>query len=109
MDTGMEGRSFEDSVGIFGDWRCPGKLWQIPYRSLLPENLNGVIAAGRCISAVGDAWEATRVIPIAAMTGEVAGTAAAMSVARNATPHDLPYAELANELKKNGFRLEFPR
>ena len=109
MDTGMEGRSFEDSVGILGDWRCPGRLWQIPYRSLLPENLKGVIAAGRCISAVGDAWEATRVIPIAAMTGEVAGTAAAMSVARNGTPHDLPYAELADELKKTGFRLEFPR
>ena len=109
MDTGMESRSFEDSVGILGDWRCPGKLWQIPYRALLPENLKGVIAAGRCISAVGDAWEATRVIPIAAMTGEVAGTAAAMSVARNGTPHDLPYAELADELKKTGFRLEFPR
>ena len=109
MDTGMEGRSFEDPVGIFGDWRCPGKLWQLPYRALLPENLNGVIAAGRCISAIGDAWEATRVIPVAAMTGEVAGTAAAMSAARNITPHDLPYAELAAELRKNGFRLEFPR
>ena len=108
LDTGMEGRSFEDPVGVFGDWRCPGRLWQIPYRSLLPENLNGVIAAGRCISSIGDAWEATRVIPVAAMTGEVAGTAAAMSVARNGTPHDLPYAELANELKNAGFRLDFP-
>ena len=109
MDTGMESRTFDDSVGVFGDWRCSGKLWQIPYRSLLPENLNGVIAAGRCISSIGDAWEATRVIPVAAMTGEVAGTAAAMSAARNGTPHDLPYSELANELRKTGFRLDFPR
>ena len=108
LDTGMEGRSFEDPVGVFGDWRCPGKLWQIPYRALLPENLNGVIAAGRCISSIGDAWEATRVIPVAAMTGEVAGTAAAISVARNKTPHDLPYSELADELRKTGFRLDFP-
>ena len=108
LDTGMEGRSFEDPVGIFGDGRCSGKLWQIPYRALLPEKLNGVIAAGRCISSIGDAWEAARVIPVAAMTGEVAGTAAAMSAARNGTPHDLPYAELAKELKKAGFRLDFP-
>ncbi|MBQ6597644.1 MAG: FAD-dependent oxidoreductase [Lentisphaeria bacterium] len=108
LDTGMEGRSFEDPVGVFGDWRCPGKLWQIPYRSLLPENLNGVIAAGRCISSIGDAWEATRVIPVAAMTGEVAGTAAAMSVIRGKTPHDLAYSELADELRKTGFRLDFP-
>ena len=107
MDTGMEGRTFDDPVGVFGDWRGCKKIWQIPYRALLPRDLKGVIAAGRCISSVGDAWEATRVIPVAAMTGEVAGTAAAMAADRNTTPHDLPYAELADELKKTGFRLDF--
>ena len=107
MDTGMEGRTFDDPVGVFGDWRGCKKIWQIPYRALLPRDLKGAIAAGRCISSVGDAWEATRVIPVAAMTGEVAGTAAAMAADRNTTPHDLPYAELADELKKTGFRLDF--
>ena len=107
MDTGMESRSFEDSVGVLGDWRS-AKVWQVPYRALLPCNLRGVIAAGRCISAIGDAWEATRVIPVAAMTGEVAGIAAAMAVKQGATPHDLAYPELAEELRKAGLQLEYP-
>ena len=107
MDTGMESRSFEDSVGAIGDWRS-AKVWQVPYRSLLPVNLRGVIAAGRCISAIGDAWEATRVIPVAAMTGEVAGIAATMAVQQGKTPHDVVYPELAAELRKIGFRLEYP-
>ena len=104
----MQSRTFDDPVDVFGDCRGATKIWQIPYRALLPLELNGIIAAGRCISAVGDAWEATRVIPVAAMTGEVAGIAAAMSAARGGTPHDLPYPELADELRKTGFRLEFP-
>ena len=107
MDTGMESRSFEDSVGVLGDWRS-NKVWQVPYRALLPNGLRGVIAAGRCISAIGDAWEATRVIPVAAMTGEVAGIAAAMAVKQGATPHELAYPELAEELRKTGFLLEYP-
>lgn len=108
METGMESQSFEDSVGVLGDWRST-KVWQVPYRSLLPRDLKGVIAAGRCISAVGDAWEATRVIPVAAMTGEVAGIAASLSVRKDLTPHELPYPELADELRKTGFRLEYPK
>ena len=107
MDTGMESQSFEDSVGVLGDWRSE-KVWQVPYRSLLPKGLKGVIAAGRCISAIGDAWEAIRVIPVAAMTGEVAGIAAALAVKQDATPHDLPYPELAEELRKTGILLEYP-
>jgi hypothetical protein len=94
-------------VGAIGDWRS-AKVWQVPYRSLLPCNLRGVIAAGRCISAIGDAWEATRVIPVAAMTGEVAGIAATMAVQQGKTPHDVAYPELAAELRKIGFRLEYP-
>lgn len=107
MDTGMESMSFEDSVGVFGDWRSP-KIWQVPYRALLPNDLRGVIAAGRCISAIRDAWEATRVIPVAAMTGEIAGIAAALAVKQDQTPHELAYPELAEELRKTGFRLEYP-
>lgn len=36
------------------------------------------MAAGRCISAVGNGWNATRVIPACVVTGEAAGTAAAL-------------------------------
>ena len=35
--------------------------------------------AGRCISVDDEMWEITRVIPACGVTGEAAGTAAAMS------------------------------
>ena len=72
---------FEDTIGMAGDWRKPGPVWEIPYRSLYaekgPENL---IAAGRITGAEGDVWEITRVIPTAALTGQAAGMAASLSL-----------------------------
>ncbi len=92
------GRHFSDSVGTAGDWRKPSPVWETPYGALLPRELNNVLAAGRCIGAEGDAWEVFRVIPAAAMTGEAAGTAAALSVRSNVTPDRLDVAILQNAL-----------
>ena len=104
LDDDMYGRHFDDSIGLYADWRKCGYVWETPYRTLLPEKINGVLAAGRCMGAVGDAWETFRVIPAAAMTGEAAGVAAALSVKKNCDPKELPLAELRSELKKNNFR-----
>ena len=66
------------------------------------EKVRGALAAGRCINSSGDAWEIFRVIPAAAMTGEAAGTAAAMACSRGIDPADLPVADLQKELVNNG-------
>ncbi len=93
-------KRFEDSIGIAADWRKAGPVWEIPYRSLIPEkNIGGFLAAGRCTGAKGDAWEITRVIPPAAMTGQVAGLAAAMCVKNNIQPYELDVKTLQQELK----------
>jgi hypothetical protein len=108
MTDGMEWQKFDDPVGIFCEWCNNKNIWQVPYRALLPADTTGVLAAGRCIAATGNAWEATRVIPVAAMTGEVAGTAAALSLKRGILPHELPYEVLREELLNvNGFKLDF--
>lgn len=78
LDSGMEQRHFEDSIGMAADWRKSGSVWEIPFRSLCPRKTDNLFAAGRCISSVNDAWEITRVIPCAALTGEAAGCAAAL-------------------------------
>lgn len=97
---------FEDSVGLLADWRKPGYVWEVPYRTLYPENkLGGLLAAGRCSAASGDAWEVTRVIPSAAMTGQVAGLAAALSIDEEAEPSELDVAKLQGELRGLGFPL----
>ena len=98
-----ERQGHPDSVGLYGDWRKPGCVWEIPYEILLPRGLRNVLAAGRCVSAEGDASEALRVIPAAALTGEIAGTAAALSLERHRMPDALPPEALRKILQAKGF------
>ncbi|MPN17824.1 hypothetical protein SDC9_165179 [bioreactor metagenome] len=96
---------FEDSIGMLPDWRKSGPVWEIPFRSLYSRRMGGLLAAGRCTAASGDAWEITRVIPSAAMTGQVAGLAAAMSIEQGKEPWELEVADLQKRLRKLGFKL----
>ena len=41
------GMRFEDSIGMVADWRRFGEVWEVPYGSLLPQKVEGVLAAGR--------------------------------------------------------------
>lgn len=102
---GQESECFEDSIGICGDWRRPGPVWEIPYGCLLPREITGLLAAGRCISTSGDAWDALRVIPAAALTGQVAGLSASMSVKQGITPERLNIDQLQTELIRCGIHI----
>ena len=92
------GKHFEHTVGAAGNWIHPDPGWEAPYESLIPKELDGLLAAGRCIGAAGYAWEIFRVIPAAALTGEAAGIAAALCAERGIRPRDLPYRELSRAL-----------
>ena len=92
------GKHFEHTVGAAGNWIHPDPGWEAPYESLIPKELDGLLAAGRCIGAAGYAWEIFRVIPAAALTGEAAGIAAALCAERGIRPRDLPYGELSRAL-----------
>lgn len=106
LKTGEKWRHFNDCIGITADWRGGWDIWEIPYRTLLPEKITGMLAAGRCISSEGEAWEVTRVIQSAAMTGEVCGIAAAMAVRQNTTPDKIKIEELQAELRSRDFVLD---
>jgi len=104
-ETLQDGQSHlyrETSIGLSGDWRNPGPVWEIPYGVLLPHNIHGILAAGRCISSTGDAWQVTRVIPPAALTGQVSGIAAVLAVSRKGTPDQVPAAEVQAVLQARG-------
>ena len=73
-----ERECFPDSIGMTGDWRKPGPVYYLPLRALIGATTANLITAGRCISA-GTAWDITRAIPTCAVTGEAAGTAAALA------------------------------
>jgi hypothetical protein len=96
----IDGETFENSIGSCGDFRPngKGKHYQVPFTSLYNKDYENLIAAGRIISASGEGWEVTRVIPVCALTGQAAGIAAAMN---NNGIHNINYNELAEKLKNS--------
>ena len=102
FDGTEEGKKFADAVGSMGDFRKKGMFYQLPYRTLYNQNFPNLFAAGRIISATGEGWEITRVIPVAALSGEAAGTAAGLCVKAHATARTLDYALLRKTLEENG-------
>ena len=72
-------KRFEDSVGMVSDWRKRGPIFEVPFRTLYNSSVKNLIAAGRCTSVTDELWDVMRVIPCCAVTGQAAGTAAAMT------------------------------
>ncbi len=54
-------------------------FYTIPYRALLPQGVDNLLAAGRCISSTHEAQSAYRIMPICCSIGEGAGIAAAVA------------------------------
>lgn len=62
-------------IAKFGYFAEPGNTFEIPYGSLYNKKIENLFAVGRIISALDQAWDAIRVIPVAALTGEIVGNA----------------------------------
>ncbi|MBN8217495.1 MAG: FAD-dependent oxidoreductase [Spirochaetes bacterium] len=102
LRDGEDWKHFDDSIGLAADWRKSGHVWEIPWRSMVPVGLQNLVAAGRCTAAEEDAWEVTRVIPTAALTGEAAGTAAALAASGGRSPDELSVAAIQDAMRKAG-------
>ena len=72
-------KEFEDSVGLYSNWRKRGPVYELPLRSLYSAKVKNLITAGRCISTDDEMWEISRVIPCCSVMGEAAGLAAALT------------------------------
>ena len=74
----------QDRIAFIPDWKRRGVVWELPLGALIPEPLDGLLAAGRCVSAQnGDAWDAARSIPAAATSGQIAGIIASLAMENN--------------------------
>ena len=82
-----------------------GDFFEIPYGCLVPEAVDGLLVAGRCISSSHFANGAIRVQPTCMNTGQAAGTAAALCVQRALLPRELPGDELRAVLIRQGMAL----
>ena len=67
----------------------PGDFYEIPYRALLPQEVEGLLVAGRCVSCDRGAHASLRVQPTCFFMGEAAGTAAAMAARSGKLPSEL--------------------
>jgi glycine/D-amino acid oxidase-like deaminating enzyme len=93
---------FDDVIAVTGHWTKYGCTYQIPYRSLLPQRVTTLLAAGRCISVDHRAHHATKEIPACFATGEAAGIAAALSLSRKTGLPELDVRDLQRALVKAG-------
>lgn len=94
-------KKFADSVGMFSDWRKAGPAYELPFGTLHGSKVKNLLSAGRCISVTEDMWDITRTIPVCAVSGEAAGTAAAMT--SDFTSIDI--AALQAELVRKGVKI----
>jgi ribulose 1,5-bisphosphate synthetase/thiazole synthase len=91
---------FSDSIGVGGAAAGEHQPWQIPYGSLVPQSVDNLLAAGRCISAEMSMADLVRLIPNCFVTGHAAGVAAAVAVQDGQRPRDIDVAKVQNILKQ---------
>lgn len=94
---------FDDCIGMIGNWKHLSKRYAIPYRTIKGTLNSNLYVSGRCTSADKSGWDLTRVIPTCAVTGEAAGTAAAMQALSGNVPD---ISVLQKTLKANGVLID---
>jgi len=116
----LEGRRFEDEIALCGapiedhhaggdtEWRYVAEsgVYGIPYRTLLPLGVEGLLVAGRCFSATHDAHASARSMATCMAMGQAAGTAAALSAAAATTPRAIGADAVRGRLLSDGALLE---
>jgi glycine/D-amino acid oxidase-like deaminating enzyme len=125
-DDVLEGTRFADEIALCGApiedhgaggdtaWRYVGErsngsgsgVYGIPYRSLLPLGVEGLLVAGRCFSATHDAHASARSMATCMAMGQAAGTAAVFAAAGGTMPRLVPAEGLRERLALDGALLE---
>ncbi len=118
----LSARKFDDVIarGSFGiDIHCAdfsgcgvvgleleeGASYDIPYGVLVPREVDGILVAGRCISATHVALGSVRIMPVVCATGQAAGCAASLCILDQVQPRNVPVYELQQMLRLQGANL----
>lgn len=119
-DDILTGAKFDDVIlrDRIGEWdlseegklRDPSELtppFDLPYRCLVPKEMDGLLIAGRCISITHQVatYFTPRDIVTAWGLGETAGTAAALCIKDRVQPRKLDVKKLQAQLREQGFNL----
>jgi len=102
---------FADAVGVFPEFidgygllvlPTTGRYFQLPYGALVPEGIDDLLVAGRCIAGDRVAHAATRNQMCCAVSGQAAGAAAAVSLAAGRHTGEVDAAVVQAELDRQG-------
>jgi hypothetical protein len=89
----------EDEIGVSPSPSQAFAPVSIPYGCLVPEQLDGLLAAGRHIACDPSTQSFMREIPQCWLTGQAAGVAAALAVRNGTRPRDVDVPELQSALR----------
>ncbi len=81
-------------------------VYEIPYRSLVPQEIEQLLVAGRCLSATHEAAGAVRVMPPCFAMGQAAGVAAARAIRDEMPPSGVGVSVVQTTLRGQGAILE---
>ena len=100
------GVSVPTSVGcVIPCTDAPAAVYEFPYEGLIDRKIPNVLAAGRMVSATGKGWEIMRNIPSCVLTGQAAGTAAAIGLDGKMSVQDLDVGKLQEKLSSGGVKI----
>ena len=111
-DVRGEGR-FDDAIGIFPEFidgygvlilPTTGRYWHVPYRALLPQGVDNLLVAGRCIGGDKISHASARNMMCCAVGGQGAGVAAAISLQRDEPLDRVDIGAVQQELARQGVR-----
>jgi hypothetical protein len=100
-------KKFKDTIAVFPRLGPPGQTGQvkhvyIPFRALVPAEIEGLLVAGRSFSSEEKANNMANLIPHCIAMGQAAGTAAALAVKKRISPRKVNYRTLQETLKNQG-------
>lgn len=98
-----EGAHYPDAVVVsqppYKQFEPSHSLKEIPYRCFVPKSVDGLLAAGRCISGDFGAIEMLRVIPTSMLMGQACGVAAAQAVKDGVEPRAVDVRKVQDALR----------
>jgi FAD dependent oxidoreductase len=105
---------FEDSIGIFPEFidgygvlilPTTGRYFQVPYGITVPQKVDNLLVAGRCVAGDQISHAATRNMMCCTVTGQGAGVAAAVSVKDGVTCGAVDLRRVQRALVRQGVRI----
>jgi ribulose 1,5-bisphosphate synthetase/thiazole synthase len=105
---------FDDSIGIFPEFvdgygvvvlPTTGRYFHVPYGILVPQGVENLLVAGRCVAGDKLSHAALRNMMACAVTGQGAGVAAAVSAQTGAPSSAVDIAAVQRELARQGARI----